>query len=314
MGEGDNKGMRGFYMSEKMFKILKKIPTIFSSETLFVPMAAIILCAMFAGNAQAQSAAKNIASPEIKEEFIEFPTDDEWNIKGRYYPATKSTWTLVLVHGQRNSANEWKLWFPYLKEAGIGYLALDLRGHGRSLVNPVGSTTTWRRFAISGLNNEYNKMVRDVEGAIAWLGEKGIPESQIVLAGTVLGANLAIKTAAIHPEIAKTIAISPAINANDVLTVNPLRTAYGKRPLLLVGGTDRDRQYRELILLNDLARLACGVGNVTVMLEYSGVGQELITKYNIKRLLAWLDNSALPPVISFEDEEQEGEPEIVDEE
>ncbi|MBO4556239.1 MAG: alpha/beta fold hydrolase [Elusimicrobiales bacterium] len=274
-------------------------------------IAAFMLCAMLASNVFAQAAAKTANSSDIKEEFIEFPTDDEWNIKARYYPATKSTWTLVLVHGQRNSSSEWKLWFPYLREAGIGYLALDLRGHGRSLVNPVGSTTTWRRFPISGLNNEYNKMVRDVEGAIAWLVEKGVPESNIVLAGTVLGANLSIKTAALHPDIAKTIAISPALNANDVLTVNPLRTAYGKRPLLLVGGTDRDRQYKELILINDLARTACGIGNVTVMLEYSGLGQELITKYNIKRLLAWLDNSSLPSVITFEDEDEDTETEIL---
>lgn len=286
--------------------ILKTI----SPGKIIAAAAAFALWATMAANVCAQAATKAANSAEIKEEFIEFPTDDEWNIKGRYYPATKSTWTLVLIHGQRNSASEWKLWFPYLKEAGIGYLAIDLRGHGKSLVNPIGSTTTWRRFPISGLNNEYNKMVRDVEGAIAWLGEKGISEQNIVLVGTVLGANLAIKTAAIHHDIAKTIAISPALNANDVLTVNPLRMDYGKRPILFVGGTDRDRQYKELILLNDMARTACGIGNVTVMLEYSGLGQELITKYNIKRLLAWLDNSALPPVVSFEDDE-ETETEIV---
>lgn len=293
-----------------MFRLFMNILKAILPEKIIAAMAAFMLLSMLAVNLYAQATPKTANSSETKEEFIEFPTDDEWNIKGRYYPATKSTWTLVLIHGQRNSAGEWKLWFPYLREAGIGYLAIDLRGHGKSLVNPVGSTTTWRRFAISGLNNEYNKMVRDVEGAIAWLGEKGISEQNIVLAGTILGANLAIKTAAIHPDISKVIAISPALNANDVLTVNPLRMDYGKRPILFVGGTDRDRQYKELILLNDMARTACGIGNVTVMLEYSGLGQELITKYNIKRLLAWLDNSALPPVISFEDDE-ETETEIV---
>lgn len=158
-------------------------------------------------------------------------------------------------------------------------------------------------------------MVRDVEGAISWLSERGVPENRIVLAGSILGANLAIKTAAIHPDIAMCIAISPALNANDVLLVNPLRTAYGKRPLLLVGGTDRERQYKELILINDLARTACGVGNVTLMLEYSGLGVEIITKYNIKRLIDWLSNPKLPEIIQLEgDDDEELSPQIITEE
>ena len=268
-----------------------------------------------ASKTSAGSANAAAAQATPKEELIEFTTDDEWKIKGRYYPAVKSTWTIVMIHSQKKTSSEWSMWFQYLREAGIGYLAIDLRGHGRSLEDPVGSTTTWRRFAISGANNDYNKMVRDVEGAISWLSERGVPENRIVLAGSILGANLAIKTAAIHPDIAMCIAISPALNANDVLLVNPLRTAYGKRPLLLVGGTDRERQYKELILINDLARTACGVGNVTLMLEYSGLGVEIITKYNIKRLIDWLSNPKLPEIIQLEgDDDEELSPQIITEE
>lgn len=295
-------------------------------RNLFFPVAlAVTLCIQCVAYAVAQAApATKTAAGQVsaalsqsapKEELIEFTTDDEWKIKGRYYPAVKSTWTIVMIHSQKKSSGEWSLWFPYLREAGIGYLAIDLRGHGRSLEDPVGSTTTWRRFAISGANNDYNKMVRDVEGAISWLGEHGVPENRIVLAGSILGANLAVKTAAIHPDIAMGIAISPALNANDVLLVNPLRTAYGKRPLLLVGGTDRERQYKELILINDLARTACGVGNVTLMLEYSGLGMDIITKYNIKRLISWLDNPRLPEIIQLEgDDDEELSPQIITEE
>ncbi len=264
-------------------------------------------------SASSQGPASGTIKKAAQDELIEFTTDDEWSIKARYYPPTKSTWTIVMIHAQKKNSNEWSLWFPYLREAGIGYLALDLRGHGRSITDPLGSEKKWKRFAISGANNEYNQMVRDVEAAIAWLGTKGISENSIVLAGSILGANLAIKTAAIHPDIAMAIAISPALNANDVLTVNPLRMAYGKRPLLLIGGTDRERQYKELILLNDLARTACGIGNVTIMLEYSGLGQEIITKYNIKKILAWLDNPKLPPVTLLEGEEGELNAEIITE-
>jgi len=135
-----------------------------------------------------------------------------------------------------------------------------------------------------------------VSAAINFLGQKGVTPEKTVLVGSVLGANLAIKTAAIIPEIAMVIALSPALNANDVLTVNPLRMACGRRPLLLVGGVDHERQFKEFLLINDIARGACGTGNVTVMIEYQGLGQSLVNKYNIRRLLSWIKHSRRPEV------------------
>lgn len=277
--------------------------TVFLSALLFSVFCTNIFSADISTDTYKNSVVKSTDTPagNIKptEEHIQFTTDDEWVINAKYFPPTKSTYTVILIHSQRSSSAEWNFWLSYLKEAGLGYLIPDLRGHGKSTISPVGSTVTWRRFSVSGPNNDYNKMVRDVEAAIAFLGEKGITEDKIILAGYILGGNLAIKTAAIHPDISMAIAISPALNANDVLVVNPLRMAYGKRPLLLVGGANKERQYKELILINDIARSACGAGNVTLMLEYDGIGQKLITKYNIKRILAWINHPKLPEVIDF---------------
>ena len=231
------------------------------------------------------------------EERITLTTDDGWNLNARYLRAAKDAPTLVLIHSQKSDLNEWKLWFDYLKRYGYGYIAMDLRGHGNSFVTPSGSTTTYTAFAISGPNNEYNKMIRDVEAALAYLSTNSVTGDKIILAGSILGANLAIKAAAIHPEISMTAAFSPVLNVNDVLSVNPLR-AYGKRPLLLVAGANRAKQYKELQLLNDIAKQACGKENITTMVEAAGFGAgELVTKYNIRRIFDWFKNPRLPPVV-----------------
>ena len=231
------------------------------------------------------------------EERITLTTDDSWNLNARYLRAAESAPTLVLIHSQKNDLNEWKLWFDYLKRYGYGYIAMDLRGHGNSFLTPSGSTTSYKTFETSGPNNEFNKMIRDVEAALTYLSTNSVTDENIILAGSILGANLAIKAAAIHPEISMTAAFSPVLNVNDVLSVNPLR-AYGKRPLLLVTGADHAKQYKELQLLNDIAKQACGRENITTMVEAAGFGAgELVTKYNIRKIFDWFKNPRLPAVV-----------------
>ncbi len=256
------------------------------------------------------------------EQRVTLTTEDGWNLSGRYLPAAQGSPTLVLVHSQKSDLGEWKPWLPLIKRYGFGYLSMDLRGHGDSFVTPDGSTTSWRSFSPSGSDNEYNKMLRDVEAALAFLSTNSVSGEQTVLAGDVLGANLAIKAAAVHPEVAMVIAISPVLNVNDVLSVNPLR-AYGGRPLLMIGGAGQGRQYKELQLLNDIARRACGKENAAIIVEARGFGPKLISRYNVRRVLDWIRNPRLPEIVEYssaaaagfspetpaaDGEEQEGRP------
>lgn len=238
------------------------------------------------------------AAQEREEERVTLTTADGWNLSGRWLRPAPGAPAVVLIHTQKSDLNEWEPWFKPMKRYGFGYLAFDLRGHGNSFVTPDGSTTTWRAFSVSGTDNEYNKMLRDVEAALAFLSTNSVTGEQTVLAGSVLGANLAIKAAAIHPEIAMVVAVSPVFNANDVLSVNPLR-AYGRRPILLIGGADRARQYTEMQILNSFAKAACGPGNVSVIVEAKGFGPGLVNKYNVRRVLDWIKNPRLPEVVAY---------------
>jgi len=253
--------------------------------------------------------AQTVDEPRV-EERITLTTDDGWRLNARYLRAADKAPTLVLIHSQKNDLNEWKLWFDYLKRYGYGYIAMDLRGHGNSFITASGSTTTYKTFAVSGPNNEFNKMIRDVEAALAYLSTNSVTGDNIILAGSGLGANLAIKAAAIHPEISMAATFSPALNVNDVLSVNPLY-AYGRRPLLLMAGANRARQYKEFQLLNDIAKLKCGKENVTTMIEAAGYGAgELVTRYNIRKIFDWFKNPRLPQVV--EASTQAARTEIID--
>jgi pimeloyl-ACP methyl ester carboxylesterase len=247
---------------------------------------------LFAGTLNAQE------RPQAREEErVTLLTDDGWKLNARFLRAAENAPTVVFVHSQKLDLTEWAIWFGQLKRYGYGYLAMDLRGHGSSFLAPDGSTTSYKAFATSGSNNEFNKMIRDVEAALAYLSTSGVTGDRIILAGSVLGANLAIKAAAIHPEIAMTAAFSPVLNVNDVLSVNPLR-AYGRRPLLLVTGTNRAKQYKELQLLNDIAKQSCGRENITTIVEAEGFGAgELVTKYNIRKFFDWFRNPRRPFVV-----------------
>jgi pimeloyl-ACP methyl ester carboxylesterase len=233
------------------------------------------------------------------EERLTLTADDGWKLNARYLRAPENAPTVVLIHGQKKDLTEWKIWFDQLKRYGYGYLAMDLRGHGNSFLAPDGSTTSYKSFAVSGPNNEFNKMIRDVEAALAYLSTNSVTGDRIILAGSALGANLAVKAAAIHPEISMTAAFSPALNVNDVLSVNPLY-AYGRRPLLLMSGADRVRQYKEFQLLNEIAKLKCGKENVTTIVTAAGYGAgELVNKYNIRRIFDWFRNPRLPPIVEI---------------
>ncbi|HAT73063.1 MAG TPA: hypothetical protein DCS63_09635 [Elusimicrobia bacterium] len=236
------------------------------------------------------------AQAQREEERVTLTTEDGWPLSGRYLKAADGAPTLVLIHAQKSDLTEWEPILKPLKRYGFGYLAFDLRGHGNSFITPTGATTTWRAFSVDGQDNDYNKMTRDVEAAVAYLSTRSVSGENIVLAGSVLGATLAIKTAALHPEISMVIAVSPAFNVNSVLSVNPLR-AYGRRPILFIAGADRARQYEEFKILNHTAQITCGKSNVTVIVEAKGYGPGLINKHNVRRVLDWIKNPRLPEIV-----------------
>lgn len=95
---------------------------------------------------------------------------------------------LVLLHGFSDSAECWLPWFPLLEASG--FLAYDVRGHGRSGLpeETLGPTTN----------------VADFETAL--LGQDVPPEGAVLL-GHSMGAAIAVSVAARRPELVRAVVL-----------------------------------------------------------------------------------------------------------
>jgi dipeptidyl aminopeptidase/acylaminoacyl peptidase len=124
-------------------------------------------------------------------------------LSGWWVPAENSSRAAVLIHGWGGSkADEHVLaTVPVYAEAGYSVLMLDLRGHGES--GGERRTLGYRE-------------VRDVRGALRWLGERGFEPDETVLHGWSMGGATALRAA-------------PGTDVAAVVT----EAAYADLPLLL---------------------------------------------------------------------------------
>ncbi|MEW6012256.1 MAG: acetylxylan esterase [Elusimicrobiota bacterium] len=234
------------------------------------------------------------------QESVFLETNDGWKIHAKYLkPKKENLPVLLLVHSQKSNYTEWKKWFSEIERYGYGWMALELRGHGISTYKTDGSTQTFSSFSVSGFDNDYNKMIRDIDAAVIYLSSTGVKESDIIIIGVNLGANLAIKYSAINKNIFACVAINPSTNINDILTVNPLRL-YGQRPILFVTAQNYKKRMQEVMLLYTIAKKTTGQENAFIIIEYSIKSAEDVLKSTIYKILNWVKNPKLPPVVEPE--------------
>jgi len=243
------------------------------------------------------------APPQFEQQWTGFKgpdtyitASDSWKLASTYLSPVSSQPVVMLLHALGRTKYDWRPFSVGLANNGYGYIALDLRGHGGSCLDVSGSTTSWKNFRRTGTDNEFNQMTRDLEAALSFLAARGVPESSVVLLGQGLGANLAAKFAAIHPDIAMAALITPTLNANrDVLTVNPMRV-YGKRPLLIITAVEDQRVYKEALIMRSIAQMSVGPGKLTFVTVQKGPSWKIINRQVGDLILQWLKTPELPPV------------------
>lgn len=122
----------------------------------------------------------------------------EPRLKGWWIPAASGTrygrFNVLYLHGQDGNLGDSVEALAALHGVGLNVFAFDYRGYGQSQFQRP-SETRW---------------LEDANCALAYLtGTRHIPAGSIILEGTNLGANLAIKVAAAHPELAGVVLESP---------------------------------------------------------------------------------------------------------
>jgi dienelactone hydrolase len=215
-----------------------------------------------------------------------FTTRDSVSIYGTLYtPETQGKSPgLVLLHMLRQKRKDWDDFARDAVKMGFVVLAIDLRGHGQS-VRRVDRILDPRQFS----NAEFAKMVEDVRAAVEGLRtQEDVDDGQISLVGASLGANLALKYAAIDPAIRSVVLLSPGLNYRGITTEDAIK-AYGNRPALLIAARDDDYSSDSVVKLAAIAK-----GSVKKQLyEKAGHGNFMFrTERGLgKLILEWLESA-----------------------
>lgn len=226
---------------------------------------------------------------QVKGKPVSFTTQDGWNIAAVYAAPEKGQKTALLLHDLGKSHRDFAAFTGRLAQRGIGYLALDLRGHGQSVNKGV-----YTAFAKEGVDNDFNKMVRDVNAAMDFLKGKGIAEEEVVFVGAGLGANVAAKAASLWPGVGGLALLTPVTNARDVLTIPALRVYKGQ--VFIAAAADDKKTFLEASVLRNVAFLTSGEGQVTFATAYDKKGHELLDAWTAPELVQWLQTPQKPEI------------------
>lgn len=146
--------------------------------------------------------ARTPAAAGLAFEPVSFATQETGapRLRGWWIPAANAgaaKYTVLYLHGRVGNLGDCIPKLAEIHAAGVNLLAFDYRGYGQSeFVHP--SEAHWQQ---------------DADWALYYLtATRQVPVSQIVLAGSGLGANLALEVAAAHPELAGVVLDAP-INA-----------------------------------------------------------------------------------------------------
>lgn len=221
---------------------------------------------------------------------VSLTTSDGWNVAGVYNAADPGKKTVLLLHDIGKNKEEFSSFSRALSKAGYGFLAVDLRGHGQS--KNLGEAYS---FAKEGVDNDYNKMARDVDAAMNYLQKQGIKPEDTVVLGAGLGANVAAKSMSFWPDTFALALISPSANNKDVLSIPSMRLYKGS---VLVGvAADDKKLFLEASVIRNVAFLSSGEGKVTFLTAYNLASHAMLDKFMTPAVLQWLSSPQRPEVL-----------------
>jgi len=162
----------------------------------------------------------------------------------------------------------------------MAILALDLRGHGQSIMDKKGKRKYWQNFS----DKDFQKYPEDICSALDSIRQQ-YPEiniNKVAIVASNISANAAVIAASKNNKAVKTLVLlSPTINYRGIETRIPM-AEYGHNPVLVVV-SEKDRF--SYIGSSELIKYAQGIkelkvfpdgGNGTSLLKFQPESQKII--------------------------------------
>jgi len=187
--------------------------------------AAILLIAgaasAFAANTSTVSRAAAVSQ---NTRVVRLTTADDVGVIATYYPVERDHAPgVVLLHDLNKDRSEWNDFASLLQRNGLAAFAIDFRGHGESTRKLTAAGPVELKIK-DFTGRDLQDMLLDVEAAVDWLQtQPEIDKTRIVIIGAGLGANLALRYAAINEDLAGVAALSPAVNNHGIRTDDVIR-------------------------------------------------------------------------------------------
>lgn len=186
--------------------------------------------------ARATASRPRPAVPALEE--VHFATTDNLTIAAdfaRPARAGERAPMAILLHMYNSDRTAYGPLIPALQQSGLAVLAIDLRGHGRS-VGPPGLRLAER--VAQRDRKLFEEMDRDVEAAYAWLSRQpDVDPARFALVGASVGCSVAFDYAARDRSVDALVCLTPG---TAYLGLDALADArkYGRRALLMIASEE----------------------------------------------------------------------------
>lgn len=198
---------------------------------------AVLIAALIFTNA---GFAQNEKTKKTSKHKIEFTTKDRYILVGDLYLSDKQTDKplIVLLHSFSLSSSVWTDIAQNLRAKGYNILAMDIRGHGRSVYNEDMKLKSRFKFT----QKEWSKLPEDVAQSIDYIKTHytKVNCKDVIIVGADIGASAGLLAGEkMKPQPKKFVLISPQINFKGlylpVKTANILNSDF----LLLISSADK---------------------------------------------------------------------------
>ena len=217
-------------------------------------------------------------------EHVTFRTSDGVTIAATYLRAARPKAAALLLHMMPAAKESWAAFSSALAERGVSSLAIDLRGHGESVMQGE-KRLDYHRFS----DEEHVKKTLDVVAAMAWLLEReGIGLDRLAACGASIGANLALWAASEHPDLRAALALSPGLDYHGVMADQAAAALHPGQKILLAASEEDAYAYASV---GELAKLAAKADVTLLKLKDAGHGTTMFANEPafMEECLVWLD-------------------------